>query len=401
MSTILTSSMIAKESLRLLENNLVFARGANRKYEKEFDGERKIGDTVNVKIPARYSVRSGKTVSLQDHTEESVAVTLDSQKGCDVSFSSKDLLLNLQDFSKDVLEPQIVQLANQVDYDGMQLYKGIWSSVGVPANIPNTIKTYAQAGSKLDNESVPYGMDRSLVINSLAQVEIIDAQKGLFQSQSQIKEQYERGVMGIAAGFDWSMSQNVPVHTVGPQGGTPLCSGAGVEAATTLVTKGWTAAAASRLKQGDIFTIDAVFHVNPMNKQSTGQLQQFVCTSDFSSDASGNGTISILPALRASGARQNIDALPANNAALTIVGDANDISPAHLAYHKDAFALVTAELPLPKGMDMASRASSNKAGISIRFLRGYDIASDMFISRIDVLYGWKLIRPEFACRVQG
>jgi hypothetical protein len=400
-NTLITSSMIAKESLAILKNNLVFARGATRKFEKEWDTDRKIGDTVSIKIPARYTVRSGANISVQNHVQESVPVTLDQQKGVDVSFSSKELALSLEDFSKEVLQPQIAQLANQIDFDGLALYKKIANAVGTPATIPNAMRTYALAGAKMDDEATPVDDDRSLVINSLAQVEIIDAVKGLFQSSNQIKQQYERGQMGTAAGFDWSMSQNVPVHTVGALGGTPLLNGVPASGATSLVTDGWTAAAAPRLKEGDVFTVAGVFACNPLSKQSTGQLRQFVVTSDVSSDGSGNATVGIYPAMITTGAKQNCVALPADNAAITVLGAANASSPTHLAYHKNAFALVTAELPLPNGMDMASRASSKDVGLSIRFIRGYDISTDQFISRLDVLYGWKAIRPEFACRVQG
>lgn len=399
-NTLLSASLIAKEALRLLENNLVFARGANRKYEKEFESDRQVGDTVNVKIPARYTVRSGATASIQDHVQESVPVTLDTQKGVDVNFSSKELLLNIQDFSKDVLAPQVAALANDIDFDGLKLYKKVFNAVGTPGTIPNAIKTYAQAGAKMNNEGCPIDGNRSIVLDALAEVEIIDAQKGLFQSASQIQEQYEKGRMGTAAGFEWAMSQNVPVHTVGPLGGTPLVNGAS-QTGSSLVTDGWTASAAARLNQGDVFTIAGVYAVNPQTRQTTGQLRQFVVTADVSSDGAGNATINIYPAIVTSGAKQNVTAGPADNAAITVLGTAGTQSPSHLAYHKDAFVLVSAELPLPNGMDMASRVSSKQAGLSVRFLRGFDITNDKFISRLDVLYGWKCVRPELACRIQG
>lgn len=399
-NTLLSASTIAKESLRLLENNLVFARGANRQYKKEFENDYQKGDTVQIKVPARYTVRDGATAVVQDHVNESVNVVLDKQKGVDVAFSSKELALSLDDFSKDVLAPQIAALGNQVDLDGLSLYKKVSNTVGVPGTIPSTIKTYAQAGAKMNNEGAPIDENRSIVLDALAEVEIIDAQKSLFQSSSQIKEQYEKGRMGTAAGFDWSMSQNIPVHTVGAWVGTPLINGVTAEGATSIVTDGWTGSVTGLLKEGDVITIAGVFAVNPQSRQTTNQLRQFVVTSDVNS-TTGAATIGVFPAIIATGARKNVTALPADNAAITVLGAANATSPAHLAYHKDAFALVTAELPLPNGMDMASRVSSKKAGISIRFIRGFDITNDKFVSRLDVLYGWKCVRPELACRIQG
>jgi hypothetical protein len=399
-NTILTDSIIANESLRLLENNLVFARGVNRQYEKAFEGDRKIGDTINVRKPAQYTVRTGPTATTQNHVDTTVPVVVDTQKGIDVEFTSKELTLNLEDFSKHVLAPQIATLANAVDFDGLSLYKKVPNAVGTPGTTPSAFKTILQAGGKLDDEGCPMDDQRSLIINPLAQIEMVDALKGLFQSTAQIKDQYEKGRMGTSGGFDWSMSQNIPTHTVGALGGTPLVNGAS-QAGSSLNTKGWTAAIGPRLKAGDVFTIAGVFAVNPMSKQSTNSLRQFVVTADAASDGAGNAAVSIYPAIVVTGATQNVSALPADSAAITVLGAANATSPTNLAYHKDAFTLVTVDLPLPKGMDMSARASSKSAGLSIRIVRGFDITNDKFISRLDVLYGWKAIRPELACRIQG
>ena len=207
--------------------------------------------------------------------------------------------------------------------------------------------------------------------------------------------------MGTAVGFEWYMDQNVNTHTVGPLGGTPLVNGSTATGATTLVTDGWTASAAARLKKGDIFTIAGVNHVNPQSRQSTGTLQQFVVTADVSSDGSGNLTAAISPAIKTTTAFQTVDALPADNAAITVLGAASTQSPTGLAHHKDAFTLAMADLPLPKGTDMAARVSDDQLGMSIRLVRDYDITNDKFPCRLDVLYGWATLRPELACRIQA
>lgn len=401
-NTLLTSSVIAKEMLRVLENNLVFAKNASRQYEKEWkNADRALGDTITIRKRTKYAVRDGAVVSLQDTKEIPVPVTIDQQKGIDIAFTSKDLALSIDEFSKRFIVPAVATLANAVDFEGMKLYTKVPNAVGTPGTLPNALKTYLQAGAKLDNEACPQDENRGIVLSPLAQVEIVDALKGLFQSSTEIKSQYEKGKMGTAAGFDWAMSQNIPTHIVGPLGGTPLVNGVPTSGTTTLVTDGWTAAASLRLKKGDIFTIQNVYSVNPVSKQSTGDLRQFVVTADVSSDASGNATIPIYPAIVSTGAEQNVTALPADNAPLTVLGAANAVSPANLAYHPDAFTLVTADLPLPKGMDMSERVSSEKLGLSLRFIRGYDITNDKFISRIDVLFGWAAIMPELACRIQG
>lgn len=400
-NTLLTISMITREALRVLENNLTFAKGVNRQYDDQFaKSGAKIGDTLNIRKPARYVGRTGATLSVEDHTETSVPLQLATQFGVDVQFTSKDLALSLDDFGKRFLNPAMATVANKIDRDGLLSYRDVFNAVGTPGTVPNSLLTYLNAGVKMDFQACPKDGERSIVVGPLAQATIVDALKGLFQSSDQIKDQYESGNMGRTAGFKWSMDQNVITHTFGPQGGTPLVNGAS-QTGTSLATKGWTASAASRLKQGDIFTIAGVNAVNPQTRQSTGQLAQFVVTADFSSDGSGNGAVSIYPAITTSGAFQTVDSSPADGAAITVMGTASQLSPAHLAYHRDAFCLGMADLPLPGGVDMASRISDNQLGVSIRMVRQYDIVNDRFPCRLDVLYGWKTIYPELACRVQG
>lgn len=400
-NSILTISMITRESLRVLENNLTFCKGVNREFDDKFAMEgAKIGDTLNIRKPARYEVRTGKTLSIQNHTEDSSPLVLDTQVGVDVQFSSKDLALSMDDFSDRFIKPAMASVANRIDRDGLAQYKNVFNAVGTPGTTPAALLTYLQAGAKLDFEATPRDSMRSVVIDPLAQVSIVDALKGLFQSSEQIKNQYEKGNMGMAAGFKFSMDQNINSHTVGALGGTPAVNGA-LQTGSTLVTDGWTAAAAARLKQGDIFTIANVFAVNPQSRQSTGQLRQFVVTADVSSDGSGNASIPIYPAIVTSGALQTVDSSPADGALLTVLGAANTVSPANLAYHRDAFVLGCADLPLPKGVDMASRVSDKQLGMSVRMVRAYDINNDNFPCRLDVLYGWKTVYPELACRIQG
>jgi hypothetical protein len=403
-NTYLTISMITREALRVLENNLTFAKGVNREYENKFgvDGA-KIGDTLNVRKPPKYLGRTGPNMQVEDATETSVPVRLNKQFGVDLSFTSTDLLLNIDDFSKRFLSPAVSRIANEIDYDGLSLYKDIYNTVGTPGTVPNALSTYLGASRKLDEEAAPMDENRSVVVNPEMQVTIVDALKGLFQSSGELSSQYKRGRMGVAAGFDWAMDQNVNVHTVGALGGTPLVNGSPANGATSIVTDAWTAAAATRLKKGDVFTVgtgsDSVYAVNPMNGQRTNQLRQFVVAEDAASDGSGNLTITVPYGIFYEGPSKNVSQALPNNAAITVLGSANTVTPQGLAYHRDAFTLVTADLPLPNEGGMEGRMSDKQLGISIRLVRKYSIATDQFPCRLDVLYGWKTIRPELAVRI--
>ena len=398
-NTLLTISMITKEALRILENNLAFTKRVNRQYDDKFAIEgAKIGYVVNARKPVRYVVTTGQALSIQDATETQVPVTLTTQDHVDFQFSSADLALSVDDFKDRFLQPAVSALANKIDYNGLQLYSQIANCVGTPGTVPTALLTYLLAGVALDNNAAPQDENRHVVITPKMQAYIVDALKGLFQQSTAIAQQYIKGTMGTAAGFTFAMDQNCPTHTVGPLGGTPLVDGAG-QTGASLLTKAWTSAAANRLKQGDVFTLAGVYGVNPQSRQSTGDLQQFVATADVASTSGGAGTIPIFPSIVTSGAYQTVTASPADNAALTVLGAANTASPQGMAFHRDAFTLVTADLPVPKGVDMGSRVSDKQLGISLRIVRAYDINSDQWPARIDVLYGWATLRQELACRI--
>ena len=240
---------------------------------------------------------------------------------------------------------------------------------------------------------------RNLVITPQMQATIVDALKGLFQSATAIADQYRSGQMGVAAGFNWFMDQNCATHTIGAHGGTPLVNGAS-QTGASLVTDGWTASTAV-LKEGDVITLAGVNAVNPQSRESTGVLRQFVVTANVTSDGSGNATIAISPSITTGTGFQTVTGSAADNAAITVSGTASATARIGLAHHPDAFTLVTADLPVPNGTDMAARANDPDSGLSIRLVRDYDITTDLFPCRLDVLYGWAALRPELAVRVWG
>lgn len=399
-NTLLSSSVIAKESLMQFKNGLGFTAGANKQYSGEFAQKGgKVGSVINIRKPQRFTVSDGASVVLQNVTNETIPLTLGSRKHVAFEFSTQELTLSIEKFSETYIAPAALALANKVDVDGLQQAQSIFNAVGTPGTPLSSIDPAIDAGVKLDNFGAPTG-DRTLILNPKNQAGVVKGTKSLFQSSEQIAQQYEKGVMGIAAGFKWRMGQNVYSQTVGPLGGTPLINGAS-QSGASLVTDGWTAAAASRLKKGDVFTIANVNAVNPLTYQSTGDLQQFVVTADVSSDGSGNLTAAISPSIVTSGPTQNVDSAPADNAAITVLGAASTVTPLNMAYHKNAFMFGCADLEMPKNVDMSAYARDEESGLSIRFVRYYDGNEDRLISRLDILYGWLVANPYWACRVQG
>jgi hypothetical protein len=399
-NTLLTDTKITREALRVLENNTVAARHVNREYSDEFAvAGAKIGNSINIRKPPRYVVSSGATLTHQDSTETSVTLTLSSQKHVGMDFTSKDLTLSIDDFSKRFISPATAALGNKVDADVLGQYKYFYNAVGTAGTVPSTLYDYLSAGVALDNGAAPQDEFRGLFITPRMQAKIVDALKGLFQSSSEIAAQYRKGKMGEAAGFSWFMDQNCATHTTGTFTGTPLVNGA-AQSGAALILDGATNSVTGWAKDGDVFTIAGVYATNPMDQAvSTGELAQFRVTADANSSGGGAVTLAISPSIVTSGATQNVSAGPANDAAITFIGAATTASRQGLAMHRDAIALGFADLRLPKGTDMAARAASKKVGMSIRLVSDYDIEGDQFVTRLDILYGILTVRPELGCRI--
>lgn len=398
--------MYTAETLRILKNNVILGKRVSRKWEKEYAKEdMKIGDTLNIRRPWRALVSSGQTFQPQDYTETSIPLVVNQQKHIDTVFTSGDMTLKLQDFSDRVLKPKIVQLSQQIDIDGYINAKNtVGNLTGTAGTSPNNQSFLFDVGRKLDDFSVPRMGDRYFVIDQGTNQTQVAALSGFFNPTKQISDQYIDGEFVDTTntiGLKIAMSQNVARHTVGALGGTPAVNGsnqsltAGWANTGSLITNGWTAAAAQRVNPGDVFTIAGVFAVNPVTRQSTGQLLQFVATAAGNSDASGNMTLTISPAIISSGPFQNATNAPGNGQNLTFVGTAATSYARNQAWVPDAF-----ELAVVKLQDLAMfggwGAVQSMDGFSIRVFRQAAISSDTVGNRADVLYGWATPYPEQA-----
>jgi hypothetical protein len=407
-NTTLSASIVAKAAIGILENELTMANAVYRGYEDEFDKKINgytVGDTITIRKPTDFTVRNTITASAQDVTEAKTSIQINQIAGVDFKFTSQQLTLNIADLAERVIRPAMVQIANQIDVSVMSLYKDIPQWVGTPGTPISTFAGFAQGAQNLDQRSVPQG-NRSAILAPADYWGMASGQTALFLPRIGEKA-YRNGSIGEVGGINTMMSQNAPTFTTGPMGGAPLVNGAaqnttydttGVNT-QSLITDGWTAAAAARVKQGDVFTIAGVFDVNPVTKATLPILKQFVVKADGSSDASGNLTLTIAPQIITSGAFQTVSAAPADNAALTFVGSANTAYSNALMFDKNAFALCMVPMVRPPGSVDCSRQSKN--GISVRVIPYYDGTNDVSNWRLDVLYGTKTIDPRLAVRVSG
>lgn len=357
-------------------------------------------------------MNKGQALNPQPITDSIVPITLTDQANVGLEFSMASLTMEVDDYRTRYIEPAVDSLINSVDYDGLQrMYKKTHMTVGTPAVVPGSTGTlpgaanivYLAAGVKLSKAGVS-ASGRVAMLDPNMHAYLSSANMTLFNPGEAISKVYKTGQFGSEAlGISqWFMDQNIATHTVGPLGGTPLVDGASQTGASVL-TKGWTSAAAERLHEGDVIQFAGVYSINPLNYQSTGQLQDFVVTANVTGSSGGAATIPISPSIITSGANQTVTGSPADSAAVTIFGHAssyaNAITPQGLVYAPGAYALVFADLEKPGGLWVAERISNRALGIAVRFLKDYSIMTDQSPARVDVMYGWAAVRPEFACRV--
>lgn len=402
---LLTIGMVTMESLPVLENELTFTKNVVRQYDKEFGKQgAQIGTILNIRKPPKYTGRSGQGLSTEDAIETVVQLVLTTQFGVDTTFTSEDFTLNIENFADRFLKPAMARIANKIDADGLLQYLNVANAVGTPGTPPNALLTYLQAMQKL-NDNAAAKNPRCIIINQAMEPPIVDALKGLFQSSERISEQYESGYMGQAIGGMWAMDQNVAINTVGAlNGATTITINAGGQSGASLVLSN-AGSVTALFKKGNVFTIGSgatgVFSVNPQEKTSTGSLQCFTVTADVTSSG-GAATVPIFPAIVLSGPFQNVVAAPGAGASINVFGAANTASPQGLCFHKGSFTLGTADMVLPTGgVIMAERKSSDQLGLSMRYIKAYDINSDRLPGRFDVLYGWTTLYGETACRIMA
>lgn len=398
-NTLLTPTKILDNTLMRLENTLSFTARANREYSNQFAVPgAKIGMTVNARKPVRFVGRSGQNIGLENVNETSVPVTLTTQFGVDFQFSSQELTLIVDEFGERYTDPAAATIANKIDFDGLAQVVNVANNVGTVGTLPNDISYLLNAGVKLDNEATPRDGKRTAVWDPATNGSMVKSAAGLLNPSVKIGEQYESGIFSpTALGFDIGMDQNVNVLTTGTRTNGTV-SGANQTGSTLNVTG---LGAGGTVNAGDTFVLQAVFGVNPQNRQTTGVQRQFVVTAAATADGSGNAALSIFPPINTAASNQQYQTVTAgpNNAA-TVTWDvaASTQYVANVAYHKSAFTLATADLEdVAQYGAWASRR--NYKGISMRIARQWQINSDQVPCRLDVIYGWKTIYGELACRI--
>ena len=396
-NVLVTSSIVAKETLAVLENMLSFPTMVNRDWEDEFKTNMARGyapgATINIKKPPRYTYRAGRVAVPQATVETTVPLTL-SQGGVDLNFTSFERTLSLTKLNEKI-NAAIAPVVNEIDRQGLELARlTAFNTIGTPGTLPTTqalaLAAMTGVGQRLDEMGAPRDRRRGLVMNPALNASMVQGLAGLFNNSDVLSKQYGSGVMVDSLGLSVGMDQNVGIHTNGTAVvGTNTVNGAGQTGSTITVN-----ALNGTITRGTKVTFANVFAVNPQSRASTGSLAQFVVTADV---ANGATSLPISPALTPSGAFQNVTTSPANAATITIFGTASGSYNTSVGFHKDAFTL--AMVPMyapPDGKGVVSVSQQTYRGFTVKVTEGYDIINDNTIMRVDVLFGWAATYPELA-----
>lgn len=398
-AALLTPSIITKESLVILENNLVAANRVNRKFENQFV---KIGASLTIRKPNKFTISSGAGLQVQDIAEPSVSITVNQQKHADFQFTSQDLTLTVEEFSERYLKPAMATLANQVDSDVLANVTAFSNYVGTNGTTPAAFSSSVQlVGRRMDDLATPQD-NRTLVLNPAAYWAIANGLTGLFVMPS-AKDALVKGYLATIGNFEVYMDQNTPTFSTGIHVTTNGVTLQGGQTGSTLSTGGWNST--DTFVVGEVITISGVNAVNPQSRQSTGVLKPFVITAAIgvtSSDARSTAALSISPSLLSSGPYQTVNVAPTVSSAISFLTPTNSASSTvsnNLAFTRDALGLVMVPMEIPGGVDFAARETYRN--ISMRVIRAYDINNDVFPTRIDILYGTAQYYDELGVRLAG
>lgn len=407
----LTASVVAKQALAILENEFGWMNKLHRAHEDEFSNKvngYKIGDSLTIRRPADFTVRTGATLSTQDVIEGSVTLTIDQQIGVDFSFTETDLTLKVTDMAERIMKPAMSNILNYMYNDVLtQMYRGVYNWAGTPGQTINSFSDFSKGPERMDEMAIPTS-DRCAILSPADHWALLGAATSLSNTGAE-GSAYRDGSLGRLGGIDTYMSQLVPTHTNGTADNTtPLIKGADQTVTYDTAKATWTMSlltdghdASATIKAGSVFTIDGVYMVNPKTKATTTILQNFVVTADVTADGTTTNTttLTISPPIITAGPHKTVNAAPANDATITFFGAASTGYKQNLLFHKNAMALAIVPMHMPPAAYGAARESYKN--MSVRVIPIYDGTNDVSKWRLDLLYGRKLIDPRLAVRLSG
>jgi hypothetical protein len=393
-NTFVNTSWVSMEILRLLVNKLVCSEYMNRNWEKDFNKEFAPGSTVQIKFPQRMLTVEGMGYAPQGISRITTTVALDTW--VQVPFEWDDyeravkLELSEEELRENYWSPAAAAIAQDIDSRSANWARLNTSNlVGVLGTDPTTVQTYYQARALLEKEACMPGR-RCMLISTSMMVSLGSNITAVFNPSDEITRMWKTGTIGKLAAFEFFESNSLYTHTAGTWAGAVTVTGASQSGSSLIIT----GTAGDTIAAGDKFSIANVNMVNPMTRRSAGPLasRTFTCPAGATL-AAGANTISILPPIYGPGSQyQNVDALPANSAPLTLwpgtTSPNGKTGTVGLALSREAFALVGGKLYVPKAVESAGQAQDPDSGIAIRKVIAWDPVRSMQVNRFDTLIGF-------------
>jgi len=405
-NTFLPPKVFANAGLKLLKNNLVMAKLCDAEgVDKVFKPG--VGGKVYVKRPPEFIIRTGATAAPQDVTEGEVEVVIDQQAGVDVQFTSVEETLSVDKLLKSkVLDASMSQIASHIDGKLIARVAEFHNWVGTPGQLIDSPADFFKAPQRLDEMAIPAN-DRNAILTPADGYAMAGNLLNLAAQQGDIaKNALQKAAIPVLGNTKPYITQTVPAITTGTRtNGAVNGANQGVTYVSVKSTYSQTLAidgvgTTNTVKAGEVFTIAGVFAVNPRTKANLGYLQQFTVLADATAAAGAIAALQISPPIIATGAYQNVSAVPADDAVVTWLGSASTTYQMNAAFHKTAIKLVSAKLIMPYSGE-ADYATDPDTGITVRYWRYSDGTSDTHNHRWDVLFGTVNADRRLGARISG
>jgi uncharacterized protein YaiE (UPF0345 family) len=397
--------VIAKLAAGTLVDNLVACRLMEKADKSDYDGKNgyKAGDTIQINVPALYTPGTSFdiTSSIQAIQETRIPLVLDIIQTVGVDVDSRELAyqIGMESLYNRVIKPAVEGIAQGVENICLtRACSGVANIVGTAGSTTFDTATVLAAGQKMTEFLAPR-KDRSILLNPGSEASAVNARKGFVNQATQVGKQYISGAMGSADGFDYYSNNLLPRFTSGTATGAHTVTTTSVAGATTLAITG---TGTQTLTAGQTFTVAGCNAVHPQTKVDLGYLKQFVITANATA-AAGAYTVTIGEPIytATSGSLQNITRFPTASDVITLgAGTGNTLStiyPQNLAFHKQAFRMVSVPLVMPEAVEMS--AQETYEGVTVAVVRAFDVRLRSMITRIDFLGGFAVTRPMWACRI--
>ena len=388
-NTLLAPAEISKVAAVQLSNNLVFARLSNKQYKDDFTV--KIGQTISYRLPVQFVATKQTGLAVQGVTENYGNITINTPGQVAWEFADIDLNLTIDQYDERYTTPAAIALAQQMDGDGSALSQQVYNAVGTPGSAL-TYATMQLAKQYLDEFSVPM-QARQFALAPVMESQVQQDVMKFFTPSDVFKDIVGEASIGRLVNADGYMSQNISYHVAGTAAGLSLTATPASGATQVSLEDSGN----GTLVAGDILTFtgtNACNAVNPKNFATLGRARQFVVMANYTL-ASGSPTlVTISPSIITSGPYQTCTGAPTSSSTVTNVYSSHWDS---IMWQKDAFALVSVPPPVRKSQTFSQVLESQ--GVGMRFMLVYDVTNEVEIARMDVLYGWQAIYPNFAVRI--